>query len=79
MKDGTYYFPSKIGKFFIRYNKELDRWNLGMGEEIYGNYDTADDAADDVYCHATGCHEWDSLDGKVKNVPDSVSDWDLSA
>jgi len=65
-----YYYKSPIGLFFIRYNPSVQKWDLGMRDDVFGYYLTTIAAADDVYCQATGCHEWDNLD--VNNIQDKV-------
>lgn len=29
-------------------------------------------AADDVYCHATGCYDWDHLSSELDQVPTDI-------
>ena len=37
-KNALYRYKTIVGCFFIRYNSYLDRWDLGMGDEVFGNY-----------------------------------------
>jgi len=77
MDNKIYSYKSPAGMFVIKYNMSLKRWDLGMGNEVYGNYHSAEQAADDVYCHSTGCNKWDMLDGKLNNVPSHLAEWEF--
>jgi hypothetical protein len=73
----TYVYKSPIGKFYIRYNPSLEKWDLGMNDEVFGFYITTIAAADDVYCQATGCYQWDILDiSNNPNVPTDIYEWE---
>ena len=72
----TYYYKSPIGIFSICYKPELEKWQLFYDNETFGNFDTTIGAADNVYLHATGCYEWDKLDGKFDNVPTDIYEWE---
>jgi hypothetical protein len=74
----TYHYKSPLGLFFIRYNPSMQKWDLGMKDEVFGYYLSTIAAADDVYCQSTGCYEWDSLDiGKILNeVPTDIYQWE---
>lgn len=52
----------------------IDKYALSIGDTIYGHYNSAIAAADDVYMHATGCFEWDDLDGTV-DAPTDIYEW----
>jgi hypothetical protein len=74
----TYYYKSPVGLFLIRYNPSMEKWELGMEDEIFGYYPTTIAAADDVYCQVTGCNEWDMLniDIIVDIAPTDIYEWD---
>jgi len=73
-----YYYKSPIGLFFIRFNLSMEKWELGMKDEVLGYYQDTIAAADDVYCQATGCYEWDSLDINIVNdkAPTDIYEWE---
>ena len=74
----TYYYKSPLGLFFIRYNPSMEKWDLGINDQVYGYYLTTIAAADDVYCQATGCFEWDRLDLETisTKVPTDIYEWE---
>ncbi len=61
------------GTFWIRPDGS-GRITLGVDDEALGSYATPEQAADDVYCCATGYHPWDAQ-GTV-NAPVDLSEWD---
>lgn len=67
----TYHSP--IGKMLIQRQKN-GRYCLVLNNERYGSWHSPDAAADDVCHHATGCSDWDLLDGQV-NPPADLSGW----
>jgi hypothetical protein len=71
----TYLYKSSVGVFYIRYNPSLAKWDLGMNDEVYGNYMTTI-AADDVYCQSTGCNQWDMLDITKIDAPTDIYEWE---
>jgi len=74
----TYVYKSPVGVFYIRYNPSLEKWDLGMDDNVFGYYLTTIAAADDVYCQSTGCYEWDSLDAKIitDKAPTDIYEWE---
>jgi hypothetical protein len=72
----NYIYRSPAGVFYIRFNTSLQKWDLGIGNEIFGNYITTIAAADDVYCQATGCYQWDMLDITEIDVPTDIYEWE---
>ncbi len=69
-----WYYHSPIGVMKI-FQSNSGRFILEiLGERFF--YHSPQAAADDVYCHTTGCYEWDSLDGSVLDVPSGIRDWD---
>jgi hypothetical protein len=72
------YYESPVGLFFIRYNSSLDKWDLGLEDDIFGYYLTTIAAADDVYCQSTGCNEWGMLDifKILDKVPTDIYGWE---
>ena len=72
-----YYSP--VGKFFIKYDFKVCKWILGLGEEVFGFYESTVAAADDVYCQASGCYEWDSMDidSILEDVPTDIYCWEF--
>ena len=74
----TYIYKSPVGVFYIHYNPSMEKWDLGMDDNIFGYYLTTIAAADDVYCQSTGCYEWDSLDINIitDKVPTDIYKWE---
>lgn len=68
-------YNSSVGIMKI-YLSSNQRYILEICDEIYGSYHSPQAAADDVYNHATGCYEWDSLDCCVPDVPSGLSEWE---
>lgn len=67
-----YNSPIGVIKILLRFD---NRYVIEINEEIYGSYPSPQSAADDVYNHATGCYEWDSLDGSIFDVPSEIDEW----
>lgn len=71
-----FYYQSPIGIFWIKPQPGCrGRWWLGFDDEALGSYATPALAAGDVYSHVTGHMEWDMLDGKIMDVPESILEW----
>ena len=68
-------YNSPIGKFIIKYQYDLNKWNLELNDEGYGYYNSPVAAADDVYCQCIGYYEWDNLD--IDDVPTDIHEWQL--
>lgn len=72
-----FYYESSIGTFWIKPQPgSPGRWWLGFDDEALGSYASPNLAAGDVYTHTTGLTEWDRLDGKLRNVPDDIREWE---
>ena len=69
-------YNSSIGTMKIYQNPRTGRFIIQIKDEQYGGYHSAVAAADDVYCHATGCYEWDCLDGSLLDVPTDIYEWE---
>jgi len=54
---------------------ENGRFCLWLNDELYGFWHSPASVADDVYQHATGCSDWDLLDGQV-DCPADLSGWE---
>lgn len=68
-----WYYESPIGLMKIYQNRD-GRYSLQILETVYGSYDSPAAAADDVYCFATGCDEWDFLCGTI-DPPTDIYEW----
>lgn len=71
-----WYYKSPIGLMKI-YKNTSGRYSLQINGTVYGSYNSAIAAADDVYMFATGCYQWDSLDGTL-NPPTDICEWQIS-
>ena len=69
-------YDSPIGPIYIAM-LNTGRYGIIFNNTVFGSWHSPQSAADDVYCHATGCYEWDSLDSKLSNVPNDISEWDF--
>ncbi len=69
-----YIYNADIGTFTIR---QLGRYlyQLWINDEMLGEYESAQKAAQDVAQFNTDYVEWDTLENKAENVPKSLSDW----
>jgi len=65
-------YRSRFGLLAIRPARN-GRWNLWIGDDIYGQYHSPIAAADDVYMQATGHYEWDDQDNLME--PCDLSEW----
>ena len=68
-----WYYESPIGLMKIYQNRD-GRYSLQIQETVYGFYESPTAAADDVYCFATGCDEWDLLCGTI-DPPTDIYEW----
>jgi len=69
-----FHYRTRVGTFWIAQQPGgRGRFLLGIGDEALGSYHSPAAAADDVYCQATGCYEWDAL-GPVTS-PTDLSEW----
>jgi hypothetical protein len=69
-------YRSKIGLMKIFHDPKIERFALLINDTRYGNYHSAVAAADDVYCHVTGCYDWDLLDGEIMDAPTDIYEWE---
>jgi hypothetical protein len=78
-RNSIFIYKSPVGNFFIQFDKRLNKWMLGMENEVYGHYIDPVAAADDVYCQASGCYEWDLLeiDSILEEIPTDIYCWDM--
>lgn len=58
----------------ITFDPAINSYKLIINDTWYGSYHSAVAAAGDVYSHATGCYEWDILDGDVDS-PSNLYEW----
>lgn len=69
-------YKSPIGSLYIK------KLNNGLYGFLYNGTileacPTPQIEADNIYMHCTGCSDWDSLDGKVSDVPTDLSEWEV--
>lgn len=69
-------YKSPIGIMYIYLDNNTNSFALRINNTIYGHYHSAAAAADDVYCHVTGCFDWDNLDGTILDAPTDLYEWD---
>lgn len=69
-----YIYNTDIGTFEIR-KVEHFRYQLFINEEMLGEYESAELAAEDVATFNTDFVEWDNLENELENVPASLSEW----
>ena len=60
-----YIIQQRNGKFGLLYEDTI--WDEGI---------TPQAIADDVFCYSTSCYEWDSLNGRILDVPPDLSAWE---
>lgn len=70
----NYIYNTDIGTFEIRQMGHL-LYTLRIGEELLGEYASAELAAADVSAFDTGYVKWDKLENKLENVPTDFSQW----
>lgn len=70
----SYTYNADIGTFEIR---QVDQflYQLWIKEELIGEYESAERAAQDVAEFETGYLEWDKLENEYENVPSKLSQW----
>ena len=70
-----YHYKTRVGVFWIKPQPQSPgRFWLGIDDTALGSYVSPMLAADDMYMHATGWDDWDSLDGSVGG-PTDLSEW----
>ncbi len=70
----NYIYNADIGTFQIRQIGHL-LYQLWIGEEMLGEYESPELAAADVAAFDSGYVEWDQLENKVENVPVDLAEW----
>lgn len=70
-----YYYKSSIGTLKIVKIQGVYYFMFGDDETAWTGHTDPNAVADDVYCHATGCFEWDN-----SNIlgPVDLSEWNKS-
>ena len=74
----NYLYNANIGTFEIRQKSHL-LYQLWLGEELLGEYATAELAAEDVANFETNYIEWDKLENELENVPNGIAQWTMVA
>ena len=72
----NYLYNANIGTFEIRQKSHL-LYQLWLGEELLGEYATAELAAEDVANFETNYIEWDKLENELENVPSGIAQWTM--
>lgn len=67
-------YKSPVGEFKVI--KDHSAFNLYLGDNCLGSYESAIGAADDVYLQHTGYTPWDSLEG-VQDAPTDIYEWQV--
>lgn len=68
---------SPIGTIKIKYDHEVKKYALWLGDECGGYYPSAEAAADDVYTQTSGIDAIDYLkDSRSAILPHDLGDWD---
>ncbi|WP_345986638.1 hypothetical protein WCX49_05810 [Sulfurimonas sp. HSL-1656] len=70
----NYLFNTDIGTFEIR-QAGHERYELWIEEEMLGEYESPEKAAEDVAAFNTDYPEWDRLENEYSNVPAGLDDW----
>ena len=69
-----YIYNADIGTFEIR-KVDHFRYQLFINEEMLGEYESAELAAEDIAAFNTDFVEWDNLENELENVPATLSQW----
>ena len=70
----AYTYNANIGTFEIKQIGH-ERYELWIGEELLGSYESAEFAANDVAAFNTGYSEWDKFENELQNFPSGLSQW----
>ena len=70
----NYIYNSDVGAFEIVHKGHL-KYELWVGEELLGEYESAELAAEDVANFNTDYVEWDRFKNELENFPKSLADW----
>lgn len=68
-------YRSPIGNLYIC-QQANGSYGLVYNNTVWECCSTPQAEADNVYCHVTGCYDWDRLDGTVSDVPHDLSEWE---
>ena len=68
-------YNSDIGSLYIQRLPD-GRFGFVYSGTVWESSHTPQAEADNVYLHATGCWEWDKLDGQIE-APSDLSEWDF--
>lgn len=71
-------FESSVGTFVIKFHSKSGKYALILDDQIYGMASDPVALASNVYCHVTGCFEWDILDGQYPegDAPTDLYGWE---
>ncbi|MDD5406398.1 MAG: hypothetical protein PHE73_05610 [Sulfurovaceae bacterium] len=69
-----YTYNTDIGTFEIR-EVQHKMYELWIDEELLGDYESAEFAAQDVANFDTGYIEWDEYENEIENFPADLSKW----
>lgn len=70
----NYQYNADIGTFTIK-QVGHEYYELWLGEEMLGSYESPELAASDVADFNTGYIEWDLFKNEERNIPSDLSDW----
>jgi phosphopantetheine adenylyltransferase len=70
----NYIYNSDVGTFEIVHKGHLD-YQLWIGEELLGEYESAELAAEDVATFNTDYVEWDRFKNELENFPKNLTEW----
>jgi len=70
----NYIYNSDVGTFEIVYKGHLE-YQLWIEEELLGEYESAELAAEDVASFNTDYPEWDRFKNELENYPKSLAEW----
>ena len=70
----NYIYNSDVGIFEIVHKGHL-QYELWIEEELLGEYQSAELAAEDVAEFNTDYVEWDRLKNELENFPKSLAEW----
>ena len=70
----SYIYNSDIGTFEIIQTRH-EMYELWIGEELLGSYESAESAADDVSNFNTGYLEWDKFHNELEGFPSKIDEW----
>lgn len=70
----NYIYNSDVGTFEIVYKGHLE-YQLWIEEELLGEYESAELAAEDVASFNTDYPEWDRFKNELENYPRSLAEW----